>query len=122
MAALTYQSQLMAATAANASQQMDQYVQMLVQHQEQLKQTQHQIMEQLATLTLNHGEGGRNRDVPIHLHPPPLHPTNLDATILDTVVGKAAVADGAEAVDYPLSRPAIQPPPCLSLQVGHTHF
>jgi hypothetical protein len=31
MAALTYQSQLTAATAANASQQMDQYVQMLAQ-------------------------------------------------------------------------------------------
>ncbi len=63
-----------------------------------------------------------DRDVSIHLHPPPLHPTNMDATILDTVVGKAAVMDVAEAVDYPLLRPTIQPPPCLSLWVGHTHF
>ncbi len=63
-----------------------------------------------------------DRDVPIHLHPPPLHPTDLDATILDTVVSKAVVGDTAEAVDYPFSLPAIQPPPCLSLQVGHTHF
>jgi hypothetical protein len=58
MAALTYQSQLMAATAANTSQLMDQYVQMLAQQQEQLQQSQYQIMKQLATLTLNHGEEG----------------------------------------------------------------
>jgi hypothetical protein len=58
MAALTYQSQLTAATTANVSQRMD-HVQMLAQQQEQLQQTQHQIMEQLAALTLNHGEGGR---------------------------------------------------------------
>jgi hypothetical protein len=41
MAALTYQSQLTAATATNASQQMDQYVQTLTQQQEQLHQMQH---------------------------------------------------------------------------------
>jgi hypothetical protein len=59
MAALTYQSQLTAATATNASQQMDQYVQMLMQQQEQLHQMQHQIMEQLTALSLNHGNGDR---------------------------------------------------------------
>jgi hypothetical protein len=52
-----------------------------------------------------------DRDVPIHIHPPPLHPTNWDTTILDTVVGKATIVDMAEDVDYSFSRPAIQPPP-----------
>jgi hypothetical protein len=42
MAALTYQSQLTAATAANTPQRMDQYVQTLAQQQEQLQQLQHQ--------------------------------------------------------------------------------
>ncbi len=57
MAALTYQSQLTAATAANASERMDQYVHTLAQQQEQLQQTQHQLMVQLAAFMLNHGEG-----------------------------------------------------------------
>jgi hypothetical protein len=57
MAALTYQSQLTAATAANASERMDQYVHTLAQQQEHLHQTQHQLMVQLAGLTLNHGKG-----------------------------------------------------------------
>jgi hypothetical protein len=57
MAALTYQSQLTAATAANTSERMDQYVHTPAQQQEQLQQTQHQLMVQLAALTLNHGEG-----------------------------------------------------------------
>ncbi len=57
MAALTYQSQITAATAANSSERMDQYVHTLAQQQEQLQQTQHQLMVQLATLTLNHGKG-----------------------------------------------------------------
>jgi hypothetical protein len=74
MAALTYQSQLTAATAANASQRMDQYVQTLAQEQEQLQQSQHQIMEQLAALTLNHGEGGRGVGRQGRPHPPPPTP------------------------------------------------
>jgi hypothetical protein len=57
MAALTYQSQLAAANAANTSERMDQYVHTLAQQQKQLQQTQHQLMAQLATLTLNHGKG-----------------------------------------------------------------
>ena len=79
MAALTYQSQLMAATAANASERMDQYVHTLAQQQEQLQQTQHQLMVQLAALTLNHGEGqgvgqqGRPNIPP----PPPFAPAQL---------------------------------------------
>jgi hypothetical protein len=47
MAALTYQSHLTAATAANAS------LQALAQQQEQLHQTQHQIIKQLAVLWIN---------------------------------------------------------------------
>ena len=74
MAAMTYQSQLTAATVTNASQRMDQYVQMLTQQQEQLHQMQHQIMEQLAALTLNHGEGGRGVGQQGCPHPPPPTP------------------------------------------------
>jgi hypothetical protein len=47
MAALTYQSHLTAATAANSS------LQALAQQQEQLHQNQHQIIEQLAALSIN---------------------------------------------------------------------
>jgi hypothetical protein len=74
MAAMTYQSQLTAATVTNASQRMDQYVQTLTQQQEQLHQTQHQIMEQLAALTLNHGEGGWGVGQQRRPHPPPPTP------------------------------------------------
>jgi hypothetical protein len=74
MAALTYQSQLTAATATNASQRMDQYVQTLTQQQEQLHQMQHQIMEQLATLSLNHGNGDRGVGRQGRPHPPPPTP------------------------------------------------
>jgi hypothetical protein len=74
MAALTYQSQLTAATATNASQRMDQYVQTLAQQQEQLHQMQHQIMEQLAALSLNHGNGYRGVGRQGCPHPPPPTP------------------------------------------------
>jgi hypothetical protein len=57
MAAQTYQSQLTAATAANTSERMDQYVHTLAQQQKQLQQMQHQLMVHLAALTLNHGKG-----------------------------------------------------------------
>ena len=79
MAALTYQSQLTAATAANTSERMDQYVHTLAQQQEQLQQTQHQLMVQLAALTLNHGKGrgvGRQRHPNIP-PPPPFAPAQL---------------------------------------------
>ncbi len=79
MAALTYQSQLTVATAANASERMDQYVHTLAQQQEQLQQTQHQLMVQLAALTLNHGKGqgvGRQRRPNIP-PPPPFAPSQL---------------------------------------------
>ena len=46
MAALAYQSQLTATTAANLSQQMGQYLQTLAHQQDQLHQNQHQMMEQ----------------------------------------------------------------------------
>ncbi len=74
MVALTYQSQLTAATAANAAEQMDQYVQTLAQQQEQLQQLQHQIMDQLVALTLNHGEGGHGVEQQGRPHPPPPTP------------------------------------------------
>jgi hypothetical protein len=59
MAALTYQSQLTATTAANSSQQMDQYVQILAHQKEQLHQNQHQIIEQLAALSFNQSNTGQ---------------------------------------------------------------
>ncbi len=59
MAALTYQSQLTATTAANLSQQMDQYVQTLFHQQLQLHQNQHQIIKQLAALSFNQSYAGQ---------------------------------------------------------------
>jgi hypothetical protein len=59
MAALTYRSQIMANTAANSSQQMNQYVQTLAHQQEQLHQNQHQIIKQLAALSFNQSVAGR---------------------------------------------------------------
>jgi hypothetical protein len=59
MAALSYQSQITANTAANLYQRMDQYVQALAHQQEQLPQNQHQIIEQLATLSFNQSIAGR---------------------------------------------------------------
>ncbi len=53
IAALTYQSHLMAATAAKAS------LQALAQQQEQLHQTQHQIIKQLAALSINQSNAGQ---------------------------------------------------------------
>ena len=59
MAALTYQSQLMATTAANSSQQMGQYMQTLAHQQDLLHQNQHQMMEQMAALSFNQSDAGR---------------------------------------------------------------
>jgi hypothetical protein len=59
MAALTYQSRLTATNAANSSQQMDHYIQTIAQQQELLHQQQHQIMEQIAALSLNQSNAGR---------------------------------------------------------------
>ena len=59
MAALAYQSQLTATTAANLSQQMGQYLQTLAHQQDQLHQNQHQMMEQMAALLFNQSDAGR---------------------------------------------------------------
>ncbi len=59
MVALTYQSHLVAATAANSSQRMDQYVQALTQQQEQLHQIQHQIIKQIAAFSINQRDAGQ---------------------------------------------------------------
>jgi hypothetical protein len=59
MAALTYQSQLTATTAANSSQQMNQYIQTLANQQDLLHQNQHQMMEQMAALSFNQSDAGR---------------------------------------------------------------
>ena len=59
MVALTYQSQLTATTAANLSQQMGQYLQILAHQQDQLHQNQHQMMAQMAALLFNQSNAGR---------------------------------------------------------------
>jgi hypothetical protein len=59
MAALTYQSQLTATTAANSSQQMSQYIQTLANQQDLIHQNQHQMMEQMAALSFNQSYAGR---------------------------------------------------------------
>ena len=59
MAALTYQSQLTATTAANSSKQMNQYIQSLANQQDLLHQNQHQMMEQMAALSFNQSDAGR---------------------------------------------------------------
>ena len=77
---LTYQSQLMATTAANLSQQMGQYIQTLAHQQYLLHQNQHQMMEQMATLSFNqsdaeHGIGSQGRGQP--QPPAPFTPNGL---------------------------------------------
>ncbi len=59
MAALTYQSQHMATTAANSSQQMNQYMQTLAHQQDLLHKNQHRMMEQMAALSFNQSNAGR---------------------------------------------------------------
>ena len=59
MAALTYQSQFTATTAANSSQQMGQYLQTLAHQQDQLHQTHHQMMEQMVALSFSQSDAGR---------------------------------------------------------------
>jgi hypothetical protein len=64
MAALTYQSQLTANTAANSSQQMSQYMHTLAHQQDLLHQNQHQMMEQMAALSFNQSDAGRGNGRP----------------------------------------------------------
>jgi hypothetical protein len=58
MAALTYQSQHTATTAADSSQQMNQYMQTLAHQQDLLHQNQHKMMEQMAALSFNQSNAG----------------------------------------------------------------
>jgi hypothetical protein len=123
MAALTYQSQLMAATAANASQRMDQYVQTLAQQQEQLQQLQHQIMEQLAALALNHGEGGRRvgqQGCP-HPHPPtPFAPNQLGRHNFGYRGGQGRGRRCSRGPGLPVFTAGHTTPP-MSITTGWTH-
>ncbi len=74
MAALTYQSQLTATTAANSSQQMGQYMQTLAHQQDLLHQNQHQMMEQMAALSFNQSNAGCGIGRQGRGPPPPLAP------------------------------------------------
>jgi hypothetical protein len=95
MAALTYQSQIMANMAANLSQQMDQYVQTLAHQQEQLHQNQHQIIKQLAALSFNQSVAGRGIGHQGRSPPPwpRLPQSSLEATILEAVADKDVDVD-----------------------------
>ena len=109
MAALTYQSQLTAATAANASERMDQYVHTLAQYNKN-NYNKHSSNSwfnlQPSRSTTARVEELGDRDTPIFLHPPPLHQPSWDTTIMDTVGDE----DANEAVDHLVSRGAIHPP------------
>jgi len=74
MAALTYQSQLTATTAANLSQQMGQYLQTLAHQQDQLHRNQHQMMDQMAALLFNQSDAGRGIGQQGRGPPPPVAP------------------------------------------------
>ena len=74
MAALMYQSQLTATTAANWSQQMGQYIQTLAHQQDLLHQNQHQMMEQMAALSFNQSDAGRGIRRQGHGQPQPPAP------------------------------------------------
>jgi hypothetical protein len=80
MAALTYQSQLTATTAANSSQQMGQYMQTLAHQQDLLHQNQHQMMEQMAALSFNQSDAGRGigrQGRGLFQYPAPFTPTGF---------------------------------------------
>ena len=80
LAALTYQSQLTATTAANSSQQMGQYMQTLAHQQDLLHQNQHQMMEQMAALSFNQSDAGRGIGRPgrgQHQQPAPFTPNGF---------------------------------------------
>ncbi len=74
VAALAYQSQLMATTAANSSRQMGQCIQTLAHQQELLHQNQHQMMEQMAALSFNQSNAGRGIGRPGRGQPQPPAP------------------------------------------------
>ena len=74
MAALAYQSQLTATTATNSSQQMGQYIHTLAQQQDLLHQNQHQMMEQMAALSFNQNDAGRDIGRQRRGSPPPPAP------------------------------------------------
>ncbi len=98
MAALTYQSHLTAATATNVS------LQALAQQQEQLHQTQHQIIEQLAALQsirATQAEALDATDVALLIHWPQLPPTSSEATILAAMADKDVDVGAVGAMDHP---------------------
>ena len=74
MAALAYQSQLMATTTANSSQQMGHCIQTLAHQQDLLHQNQHQMMEQMAALSFNQSDAGRGISPPGRGQPQPPAP------------------------------------------------
>ena len=95
MAALTYQSQLTATTAANSSQQMGQYLQTLAHQQDQLHQNQHQMMEQMVALLFNQNNLDVASDAKdaVCLHRRPHLPqTDSDATTTVVVADRTTVA------------------------------
>jgi hypothetical protein len=119
MAALTYQSQLTATTAANLSQRMDQYVQTLAHQQEQLRNNQHQIMEQMTALLFNQSNAGQSIGHQKRSPPPPgapFAPINLGATILEDEGDKDMDVDAS--VDVAKAHPHL----LHAIHPSHVHY
>ncbi len=114
MAALTYQSHLMAATATNAS------LQALAQQQEQLHQTQHQIIEQLAALLIiqsNAGQGiGCHRRGPPH-PPAPFAPNQFGCNNFGSRSGQGRGRGRGRGHGPPVFN-AGRAPPLMSITTG----
>jgi hypothetical protein len=119
MAALTYQNHLTAATAANAS------LQALAQQQEQLHQTQHQIIKQLAALLINQsnaGQGiGRHGRGPPH-PPAPFAPNQFGRNKFSSCSGQGRGHGCGRGHGPPVFNAGRAPPSCLSQRGGHRHF
>ena len=120
MAAVTLQSQLTTAMAANSAQRHGQGMQALAQQQQLLNASQHQIMEQLAALSFNTNNAGQGirrggcgggrgtAPPPICSIPPPhmfklcrcLQPTSKDMEAAG--VGEDAAEEDARKTIFPM--------------------
>jgi hypothetical protein len=124
MAALTYQSQLMATMATNLSQRMDHYDQTIAQQQELLHQQQHQIMEQIAALSLNQSNAGRGIGRQGRGPSPPgapFAPIQFGGITFEDVVDKDVCvdADADVAAAHPHLQLALPPLSCPLQRGGH---
>jgi hypothetical protein len=119
MAALTYQSHIKAATTANLS------LQALAQQQEQLHQTQHQIIKQLAALSINQsnaGQGiGRQGCGPPH-SPALFAPNQFGRNNFGSRGGQGRGRGRGRGCGPPTFNVGCAPPLMSITQGGHQHF